>query len=570
MSVETPRQSAHEEPRALVIGPLPHPFGKFMLRRRLARGGMADVYLASMSGAQGFEKELVVKLIRQELAADEAFVRRFVEEAKTCVRLTHPNIVSIFELGVEAGILYMAMELIRGATLAELLASGGALRPDEGAYVALELARALDHAHRRGVVHRDVTPGNVMLDDDGAVKLLDFGIAAPVGGLDVEAFGTPGHMPPEQMAGRVLAPSADLFALGTVMVEAWTGRAPYRRADARASKTALLEGEPATVSATVPELAPLDDLVRASLDRDPSHRPQHAEDVARVLRQFLRERNVDLDEVARAMSRRVGKALAAHEARERGEAVPSAPMPQAMRPTPFAEATRTFATRSELDAWRAPDEATSTRRIEGTQPHPSTRRMVDDEEAQEPEVQAKLAPAVPAKDPRRRGLPLLIVLTLAGASAVAIVATRGRPPVTPSGSASTTTTQTQPSLPFATSGSGTSSTVGSAVSSTPSTPSTTTSVSASTSSTTQAQARLVVTSSPPSTVEIDGHPMGPTPLSTSVAPGEHRVVLRPQGLGESFERRVTVTATAGVEVRGDFNDEPSISVRKMAGTAPSR
>src|SRR5439155_1767383 len=198
---------------------LPRPFGKFALKRKLARGGMADVYLASLAGAEGFEKELVVKLIRQELAADEAFVRRFVDEAKTSVRLTHPNIVSIFELGVETGVLYLAMDLVRGATLAEVLQEGGPLRPEEGAYVALEVARALHHAHRRGVIHRDVTPGNVMLDDEGAVKLLDFGIAAPAGGLDVEVFGTPGHMPPEQIEGGALTGAADAFALGTVMLE---------------------------------------------------------------------------------------------------------------------------------------------------------------------------------------------------------------------------------------------------------------------------------------------------------------------------------------------------------------
>jgi len=551
---------------AFVIGKLPHPFGKFMLRRRLARGGMADVYLASLSGAQGFEKELVVKLIRQELAADEAFVRRFVEEAKTCVRLTHPNIVSIFELGVEAGILYMAMELIRGATLAELLSAGGALPPDEGAYVALEVARALDHAHRRGVVHRDVTPGNVMLDDDGAVKLLDFGIAAPVGGLDVEAFGTPGHMPPEQMAGRRLAPSADLFALGTVMVEAWTGRAPYRRADARASKTALLEGEPPVVSKAVPELAPLDDLVKSSLDHDPARRPQHAEDVARVLRQFLRERDVDLDEVARGMSRRVAKAVSTREARERGEAVPSTSMPQAMRPTPFAEATRTFATRGEVDAWRAPardepepksEEQPSTRKLEGTQPVASTRRL--EEELREPIV--KLTTAAPVRDPRRRGLPLLIVLAIVGAGAIVFVASRKETPVVPT----TSTTPPPPSSsPPPTSASPT------PALSTSSTASTAATASVSTSATTQALGKLVVASSPPASVEVDGASVGTTPVTKMVALGEHRVVLRPQGLGESFERRVTVTATSGIEVRGDFNDEPSISIRKIAAPIPSR
>src|SRR5438477_5672885 len=142
----------------------PQPFGKYVLERPLARGGMARVLLATLRGADGFEKKLVVKQIRDDLALDEEFVRRFVDEAKTTVALSHPNIVPVYELGVEQGVYFLAMELVEGVTVAELLDVGGPLLPEEGAYLGIEVCRALDYAHRRmQVVHRDVTPRNVMV-----------------------------------------------------------------------------------------------------------------------------------------------------------------------------------------------------------------------------------------------------------------------------------------------------------------------------------------------------------------------------------------------------------------------
>src|SRR6186713_1688956 len=159
----------------------PQIFGKYVLEREIAAGGMARVFLATLRGAEGFEKRLVVKQIRPELAADTAFVRRFVEEAKTTVELSHPNIVPVYELGVEQGVYYIAMELCAGITLAEMLQRSGPLSAEEGAHLGVEVCRALDYAHRRaGIIHRDVTPRNVLIDEEGAVRLIDFGIAAPV------------------------------------------------------------------------------------------------------------------------------------------------------------------------------------------------------------------------------------------------------------------------------------------------------------------------------------------------------------------------------------------------------
>ena len=565
-----PERDAAARPGGFVIERLPRPFGKFVLKRRLARGGMAEVFLASLSGAQGFEKELVVKLIRPELAADQGFVTRFVDEAKTCVKLTHPNIVSIFELGVETGVLYLAMELVRGATLAELLQEGGALRGDEGAYIALEVARALDHAHRRGVIHRDVTPGNVMLDEEGGVKLLDFGIAAPAG-LDVEVFGTPGHMPPEQIEGRPLSASADLFSLGTVLVEAWMGRPPYRRADARASRTALLEGPPPPPSITSAELAPLDELVTSLLATAANDRPQHADDVARVLRKHLRERNVDLDEVARGLEKRVRQAMLSREEREAGRPAKSAPMPKTMRPTPLGEASKTFATRGEMGTWSGPvtrrvdaDESGRVDAVAAPTADPSGTRRIDEPS----DVAGKaLARAEQRPHPRRRGSLGALAIGIVVLGLVVFAVMQLRSVVAPAVHSSTTASTTMASAGGSTGAIGASATGAASSNNEPSTtglvPSATTMPAPSISPAVVGNAKLVVTSSPPSRVELDGRALGRTPIGTTAAIGDHRIVLYPDGLGEAFERKVTLTAAAGMDVHGEYNDEPTITLRRI-------
>src|SRR5580658_7781092 len=204
----------------------PQIFGKYVLERELAIGGMARVALATLRGAGGFEKKLVVKQIRDELSVDEEFVRRFVDEAKTTVALAHPNIVPVYELGVEQGTYFLAMEWVQGASVAELLRACAprGLSPEEGAYIGIEVCRALDYAHRRmNLVHRDVTPRNVMVDEEGQVKVIDFGIAAPVTTASGQGvFGSPGHMPPEQMAGMTPAATADVFAVAVLLMEVWS------------------------------------------------------------------------------------------------------------------------------------------------------------------------------------------------------------------------------------------------------------------------------------------------------------------------------------------------------------
>jgi eukaryotic-like serine/threonine-protein kinase len=345
----------------------PQIFGKYVLEREIAAGGMARVYLATLRGAVGFEKRLVVKQIRTELASDEAFVTRFVEEAKTAVELSHPNIVPVYELGVEQGVYYIAMELCEGLTLSEVLAETGPLGPLEGAHVGAEICRALDYAHRRArIVHRDVTPRNVLIDDEGAVRLIDFGIAAPVTRATdtarTEVFGSPGHMPPEQLHGAELTPATDVFAVGVLLIEAWTGYPPFRRATTQESEHALFVVPP-PIDQKQPLLAPLSALIASTVALDARERPALAEHLARPLREFMK--SADSGDIARRLGERVRRAR--QRARSSspwlpgeggtGEISPntrplSADAPGLGEPgAGSAPVTRTFAAREEVEVW---------------------------------------------------------------------------------------------------------------------------------------------------------------------------------------------------------------------------
>jgi serine/threonine-protein kinase len=215
--------------------PAPLRLGPYELLRRLATGGMAEVYLARRAGPHGFQKTVAVKRILPQFARDPDFVAMFVDEARVCARLGHPNIVQVFDFGEEDGELYMAMEYVDGTTGARLVravaARGEDIPLDVCLYIALSILRALDYAHGARdeagtplfLVHRDVSPGNVLIDRSGAVKLTDFGIARAA---EIERRtdagqlkGKLGYMSPEQVVGRELDARSDIFTLGIVLAE---------------------------------------------------------------------------------------------------------------------------------------------------------------------------------------------------------------------------------------------------------------------------------------------------------------------------------------------------------------
>jgi eukaryotic-like serine/threonine-protein kinase len=217
------------------IHPAPLMLGPYELLQRIATGGMAEVYLARRAGPHGFQKVVAVKRILPQLAQDADFVAMFVDEARVCARLAHPNIVQVFDFGEHDGELYMAMEYVDGTTAARLVraaASRGEEVPlDAALYIALGVLRGLDYAHNArddegkplDLVHRDVSPGNVLIDRSGAVKLTDFGIARAA---EIERRtdagqlkGKLGYMSPEQVVGRELDARSDLFTVGIALAE---------------------------------------------------------------------------------------------------------------------------------------------------------------------------------------------------------------------------------------------------------------------------------------------------------------------------------------------------------------
>ncbi len=535
----------------------PQVFGKYVLERELSRGGMARVLLATLRGAGGFEKKLVVKQIRDELAVDEEFVRRFVEEAKTTVALSHPNIVPVYELGVELGTYYLAMELVVGVSVAELLADG-ALSPEEGAYIGVEVCRALDYAHRRmQVVHRDITPRNVMVDEEGQVKLIDFGIAllAKVN-EGQQVFGSPGHMPPEQTAGDRVGPPADLFALGVLLMEAWSRKAPFRRKTAEEIDAALHAPHPRPSDAD-PRLLPLDDIMARTLSLDPAERPQTADELGRALRKFLS--GVDLGDVERGLGERVRER---RMVQERRRAAPDEPAARGKEPSHGEMVTKTFAAREEVHRWEserpgAPDEATgpSTRKLESTPPD----RI---ETVATRPIETPVTPRTRSADGARRDPPRWgLWLGLAAAATVGVLAVRdaGRPPPAPAATSTTTATTAAPPAtttralpPPAT-----------ATTAAPP-PSTAPAPSESAGPTETAAAHLALYGDPGTRAVVDGVPRGTCPISDlSVEPGSHDVRFVFDATGESNGKHVTLRPGDHVRVRADFTGAtPTVTIQR--------
>jgi len=571
----------------------PQIFGKYVLEREIAAGGMARVYLATLRGAVGFEKRLVVKQIRTELASDEAFVTRFVEEAKTAVELSHPNIVPVYELGVEQGVYYIAMELCEGLTLSEVLAETGPLDPEEGAYVGAEICRALDYAHRRvRIVHRDVTPRNVLIDDEGAVRLIDFGIAAPVtrdASKRSEVFGSPGHMPPEQLHGAELTPATDVFAVGVLLIEAWTGYPPFRRATEQESERALFTTPP-RIDRNEPRLAPLVAVIQSAVALDPRDRPGLAEQLARPLREFVR--NEDSGDIARRLAARVRRARRRsrsstpfvvgetggtdHSAKTRPV---SDEVPLPVTPTASAPVTRTFAARDDLEVW--------TRKIESGPSEDSGPSAARDSNPELP-VTPMMAAALPL-DPGAAALPEPASSTagtgarsaasawLGALAAVAFISTAfvfapaqpsksdhrpvfsapvaAAPPLAPSAASvghelsGPVPMATQPSRPLATH------------SAEPAHPS----LRALASAELEAPGVLKVTADPRAAVELNGaqlHETRQTPVTGwKVPPGRYQLVFRNDTFGAPLTAQVVVVAGANRSVHADFRQaEPTVSV----------
>jgi serine/threonine-protein kinase len=262
--------------------------GRYKLEGRLGVGGMSTVHLAF---DQRLERHVAIKLLAEHLADDATFVSRFRREALSAARLVHQNIVQVFDFGFDEGPHqhFIVMEHVRGHSCAELLRDRGHLDVEQGVAIVTQACRGLDYAHRNGVVHRDVKPGNLLVSDAQVVKLADFGIARATDQSSItqvgSVLGTAAYLSPEQARGEEAGPRADLYSLGVVTYQLLSGRLPYEASSL--SELALKQQREAP--APLHELNPsipdeLGDAVAMALAIDQEARPPDAAALAEALR----------------------------------------------------------------------------------------------------------------------------------------------------------------------------------------------------------------------------------------------------------------------------------------------
>ncbi|MEV7086606.1 Stk1 family PASTA domain-containing Ser/Thr kinase [Streptomyces sp. NPDC093085] len=251
--------------------------GRYRVEERIAVGGMATVYRALDTR---LDRVLALKVMHPALATDATFVERFIREAKSVARLDHPNVVGVFDQGAEGAYVYLAMEYVAGCTLRDVVRERGALRPRAALDILEPVLAALGAAHRAGFVHRDMKPENVLIGDDGRVKVADFGLVRGVGEVTNTTgtvLGTVSYLAPEQIEYGTSDTRVDVYACGVVLYEMLTGAKPHiGDTPAQVLYLHLNEDVPAP-SAAVPGLAPgLDRLVATATARDPEDRPLDA------------------------------------------------------------------------------------------------------------------------------------------------------------------------------------------------------------------------------------------------------------------------------------------------------
>ena len=259
--------------------------GRYRVERMLGQGGMAAVYLAHDSE---LDRAVAIKVLAEHLANDEAFRQRFLREARMAAKLSHPNIVHVYDQGDEDGRPFIVMEYVDGPTLGEELKRTGPLPPARVVDLALQICGGLEHAHASGLVHRDVKPGNLLLREDGTVKIADFGIARAAQATKLtqigSVLGTAAYLAPEQAAGETVTAAADIYSLGCVLFELLTGRTPYVF-ESLPELVVKQREEPIT---PIRELRPdvpaeLEGAVMHCLARGPEYRPASAAELAQEL-----------------------------------------------------------------------------------------------------------------------------------------------------------------------------------------------------------------------------------------------------------------------------------------------
>ncbi len=259
--------------------------GRYHVVDRIAAGGMGEVFRAHDAV---LERDVAIKVLHRQLAGDRGFVERFRREARAAASLSYPNIVGVHDWGAVDGIYYMVMEYVRGLSARDVLNAEGVLAPAQAVDVLLQTLLALDHAHRRGIVHRDVKPENIMITREGVVKVADFGLARAYADAQITeagtVTGTVQYLAPEQLQGEPADPRTDLYALGIVAFELLTGRLPFTGETPMAIAYKHVNERiptPSSRNAAVPKV--LDGWVASMTEKQRELRPESAAEARRDL-----------------------------------------------------------------------------------------------------------------------------------------------------------------------------------------------------------------------------------------------------------------------------------------------
>ncbi|HHY34530.1 MAG TPA: serine/threonine protein kinase [Firmicutes bacterium] len=258
---------------------------RYQIEERLGGGGMAVVWRA-FDTVLG--RNVAVKLLRQEMAEDEEFVARFRREAQAAARLSHPNIVAIYDVGEDYGLYYIVMELVEGMTLRQKLKQAGRLPVAQALDIAAQVASGLHEAHARGIIHRDIKPQNILITETGLVKVTDFGIARAVGGVSTTGdlvVGSLPYMSPEQVSNGEVSAATDIYSLGVVLFEMLVGRPPFQAESTVGMAMRHLEGEVPSIRQFRPDVPPaVEALVMKCLAKKPVDRFSSAKDLLRAIK----------------------------------------------------------------------------------------------------------------------------------------------------------------------------------------------------------------------------------------------------------------------------------------------
>src|SRR3954465_10012938 len=260
--------------------------GRYRIQRRIGSGGMADVYCAQDSQ---LGRQIALKVLHRRFARDREFVERFRREASAAAGLQHPNVVGVFDRGEYDGTYYIAMEFLPGRTLKELIRDEAPLDQLRAIDFAIQILQAASFAHRRGVIHRDFKPHNVIVGDDGRLKVTDFGIARAGASEMTETgsiMGTAAYLSPEQAQGQRVGAPSDLYSIGVIVYEMLTGRVPFAGESAVSIALKHVSEEPPPLRELRPDVHPrLEQAIGRALLKDPAQRYASADEFIAALEQ---------------------------------------------------------------------------------------------------------------------------------------------------------------------------------------------------------------------------------------------------------------------------------------------